>query len=131
MVSWDTRMLSFWGYRIFSHLEICSGDQSRISFTGNDRSQLHMDGKKARLGSQSRLPGLMICFIGSIEWTPAVARHLPAHRLRSPLQPLAISRIDEPGGIPREMSSRSASVSVRSQRRRAAGTIPPRCDNKN
>src|SRR5216684_5220708 len=31
MVSWDTRMLSFLGYRIFNHPEICSGDQSRIS----------------------------------------------------------------------------------------------------
>ena len=31
MVSWDTRILSFWGYRIFNHPEICSGDQSRIS----------------------------------------------------------------------------------------------------
>ena len=45
--------------------------------------------------------------------------------------PLAISRIDEPEAIPREMSSRSASVSVRAERRRAAGTIPPRCVNKN
>ena len=31
MVSWDTRMLSLLGYWIFSHPEICSGDQSRIS----------------------------------------------------------------------------------------------------
>jgi hypothetical protein len=31
MVSWDTRMLSSSGYRIFNHPEICSGDQSRIS----------------------------------------------------------------------------------------------------
>ena len=31
MVSWDTRMLSSSGYWIFSHPEICSGDQSRIS----------------------------------------------------------------------------------------------------
>src|SRR5216683_396514 len=31
MVSWDTRMLSSSGYRIFSHPETCSGDQSKIS----------------------------------------------------------------------------------------------------
>src|SRR5260370_21606061 len=39
--------------------------------------------------------------------------------------------MDEPEAIPREMSSRSASVSVRGERRRAAGTIPPRCVSKN
>jgi hypothetical protein len=31
MVSWDTRRLSSSGYWIFSHPEICSGDQSKIS----------------------------------------------------------------------------------------------------
>jgi hypothetical protein len=45
--------------------------------------------------------------------------------------PSAISRIDEPEAIPREMSSRSASVSVRSDRRRVVGTTPPRCVNRN
>jgi hypothetical protein len=35
---------------------------------------------------------------------------------------LAISRIDEPEAIPREMSSRSGGVSARSERRRTAGT---------
>jgi hypothetical protein len=45
--------------------------------------------------------------------------------------PLAISRIDKPAAIPREMSSRSDSVSVRGERRRGAGTIPPRCVNRN
>jgi hypothetical protein len=45
--------------------------------------------------------------------------------------PLAISRIDEPDAMPREMSSRSVSVSVRPERRRTAGTMPPCCDNRN
>jgi hypothetical protein len=51
------------------------------------RPQLHVGGKKARLGPQSRLPGLIIGFLGSIQWTPAVVRHLPAYRRCSPLQP--------------------------------------------
>jgi hypothetical protein len=38
---------------------------------------------------------------------------------------LAISRIDESEASPREISSRSRSVSARSARRRIAGTIPP------
>ncbi len=46
-------MLSLLGYRIFNHPEICSGDQSRIEFTGNDRPQFYMGSKKARLRSQS------------------------------------------------------------------------------
>src|SRR5271154_3609222 len=39
---------------------------------------------------------------------------------------LAISRIDESETIPREISSRSARVRARGDRRRAAGRIPPR-----
>jgi hypothetical protein len=31
MVSWDTRMLGSAGYWVFSHPEICLGDQSKIS----------------------------------------------------------------------------------------------------
>jgi hypothetical protein len=45
------------------------------------------------------------------------------------VEPLAIARIDEPEAIPREMSSRSAKVSARPERRRAAGAIPPRGNN--
>jgi hypothetical protein len=41
----------------------------------------------------------------------------------------AISRIDKPEAIPREMSSRSASVSASRERRRAAGGMPPRGNN--
>ena len=42
---------------------------------------------------------------------------------------LAVSRIDEPEAIPREISSRSARVRARRDRRRAAGRIPPRGNN--
>jgi hypothetical protein len=55
-------------------------------FTHNDLLHLHVDGKKARLGSQGRLPGLVIGFIGSIERSPAMARHLSAHGRHSSLQ---------------------------------------------
>jgi hypothetical protein len=43
---------------------------------------------------------------------------------------LAISRMDEPEAIPREMSSRSARVRASRERRRALGGIPPRGNNK-
>jgi hypothetical protein len=45
-------------------------------------------------------------------------------------RPLAISRIEEPEAIPREMSSRSPGVSVRSERRRTDGKNPPGRDTK-
>jgi hypothetical protein len=38
---------------------------------------------------------------------------------------LAIARTDWPSTMPREISSRSAIVSARRDRRRAGGTIPP------
>jgi len=44
-------------------------------------------------------------------------------------RPRAISRIEQPEAIPREMSSRSAKVSAHRERRRAAGGIPPRGNN--
>ncbi len=37
MVSWDTRMLGSSEYWVFSHPEICSGDQSRISLLATMR----------------------------------------------------------------------------------------------
>jgi hypothetical protein len=60
-----------------------------------------------------------------------MARDLPADRRDGPRNPLAISRIEEPQAIPREMFSRSASVSVSRERRRAAGAIPLCCANIN
>src|SRR5580658_959593 len=44
-------------------------------------------------------------------------------------RPRAISRIEQPEAIPREMSSRSATVSAHRERRRSAGAIPPRGNN--
>jgi hypothetical protein len=43
---------------------------------------------------------------------------------------LAVSRIGVPEAIPRDISSRSARVRVRRERRRVAGGIPPRSNNK-
>src|ERR1700758_1429888 len=58
-------------------------------FTGDHRPQLLVDGKKAHLGSQSRLPGLTIGFTGLIEWPPPMTRPLRAYRRHSPLQPFS------------------------------------------
>jgi hypothetical protein len=90
---------------------------SQARFTRNDLSQPPVHGKKALLGPQGRLPGLIIRLMRSIGGTA---------RSRC----LAISRIDEPDAIPREMSSRSDRRRARGERRRTAGGIPPRGNNK-
>ncbi len=48
-------------------------------FTRNDLLQLHMDGKKAPLGPQSRLPGFVVGFVGSIHRTATMTCDFPAH----------------------------------------------------
>ena len=118
-------MLSLLGYRLFNHPEICSGDQSRMSLLATiirsflRRARRHGVGRRA--DSQARRSA-----------SPARYSGRPLGRATSRLtvdaarcKPRAISRIEEPEAIPREMSSRSASVSVRTERRRTAGTIPP------
>src|SRR5215475_5490990 len=129
MVSWDTRMLSSSGYGVFSHPEICSGDQSRISLLATMSRNLrftasrHLFGRKAetqawRSASWARLAG-------PPPWRATSRLTVEAARSRR----LAISRIDEPEAIPREISSRSASVSASRERRRATGGMPPRGSN--
>src|SRR5439155_20253996 len=53
-------------------------------FTRNDVPQLHVDGKKAALGPQGRLPGFAVRLTGSIRRTATMPCDLPAHgRYRS------------------------------------------------
>ena len=83
-------------------------------------------GKKAHLGfAMTRAPCLTVGFTGSIEWTPAMTCHLPAHCRQRNLScnPLRISRIVETlrffvRCLP------LASVRVRGERRRAEEILP-------
>src|SRR5258707_15712252 len=104
MVSWDTRMLSFLGYRIFNHPEICSGDQSRISLLATIVRSFPWVARRHVLGRKA----------DSQAWESAsLARYCgrPPGRATSPLtvdaahcNPLAISRMDEPEAITHEIS---------------------------
>jgi hypothetical protein len=70
--------------------------------------------------------------MGAIGRTATVATNLPAHCGGRPIQSpgnLSKRRIGKSEAIPREMSSRSASVSASRERRRAAGGMPPRGNN--
>src|SRR5712664_1010790 len=55
-------------------------------FTRNHLPQLHMNGQKAQLGPQGRVPRSLIRFIRSILRTATMTCHLPAHRRRGALQ---------------------------------------------
>src|SRR5580698_9074515 len=79
--------------------------------TRNDVPQLAVLGKQTALRTQGRNPSLLICIMGTIGRTATMASYLPAHGRRRPIQASRISRIEEPEAIPREMSSRSATVS--------------------
>src|ERR1700733_590791 len=130
MVSGDTRILRLWGKPRFSHPEICSGDQFRISLRATIvRSSLRRASKHGlgrRADFQAWWSALLARYRGRPPWRATSRLTVEAARCKL----LAISRIDEPEAMPRETSSRSASVRVRSERRRTAGTIPPCCDNK-
>src|SRR5271154_6616900 len=125
MVSGDTRRLLSLGYWIFSHPETCSGDQSSTSLLttiSRNRSWMarrHSLGRRA--DSQATESASLARYM---ERPPCRATSLltvDAARLRL----VAISRIDEPDAIPREMSPRSVRVSACGERRPTAGTIPP------
>jgi hypothetical protein len=62
---------------------------------------------------------------GIVSWRAISRLTVEAARARR----RAISRIEEPEAIPREISSRSASVSANRERRRGAGEMPPRGNN--
>jgi hypothetical protein len=81
-------------------------------FTRNDIPQLPVDGEEALLRSQGRVPGMVIRHMGSIGRTATVARisRLTVEAARSRRR--TMSRSGQPEAIPREMASRSASVSA-------------------
>jgi hypothetical protein len=122
-VSCDTWQAS--GCVRFSQPAICSGDQFRSSLAATAcrnwscTANLHGFGRRAR--SQARL-------------SEAAARYGPEPPLRAISRPTvdgarprlqAIRRNECPCTNPREISSRSASVSASLERRRGDGRIPP------
>jgi len=93
------------------HLDGVSKEQrnshlKRQRFLTTNSNLCSMHGKKARLGPQGRLPGLVISFMGSILRTATMVCHLPAHRRRSALQTFGSITKRRAEATPREMSSR-------------------------
>lgn len=97
-------MLSSAGYWIFSHPEICSGDQSRISLLATTFRSFTCLARRQRLGrradSQAWWSASWARYSGRPPWRATSRLTVDVARSR----PLAISRIDEPEASPREMS---------------------------
>ena len=89
-----------------------------------------MEGQATGLRPQGRLPGLGVGLVSSILRAPAMAGHLSVTVELARPRCWAMTRIEQPLAIPREMSSRSAHVSARRERRRTGGAIPPRRANR-
>ena len=93
-------------------------------FTRNEGAELVVKGQATDLWPQGRLPGLGVGFVSSVlrpPWRATSRLTVEPARLRC----WAMTRTEQPLAIPREMSSRSAKVSARPERRRTGGAIPP------
>src|SRR5258708_28232540 len=86
MVSWDTRIPSSLGYSVFSHPEICLGDQSKISLLVTTSRNLGCRARRHFFGRKARLPGVVICLMRPIAGTATMAGDLPAHRRSRSIQ---------------------------------------------
>src|SRR5580700_2991319 len=125
MVSCDTRRLSSLGYCRFSHPEICSGDQSCISLLATRVRSLSCRASRQTFGRkadcQAWESASLARYCTRPPWRATSRFTVELARLRC----WAMTRMEQPLAIPREMSSRSANVSARPERRRTGGAIPP------
>src|SRR5215217_5678675 len=124
MVSCDTYIASSSGYSLLSQPEICSGDQSALSFSATNSRRRSFTESRHLLGRRA----LCQAFSSAL-----VARYLLRPRLRfTSLQTVeadrpsrsAIARRDAPVASLREISSRSEGVSAHLRRRRSGGEMP-------
>ncbi len=106
------------------------GEQGRENQTGQQTPKVVQNTKKDRKNQGTQKTGTRYPPSPLLERRPPwrVTSRLTVDAARS--RPMAISRIDEPAAMPREISSRSAKLSARRERARATGAIPPRGTNK-
>src|SRR5580704_5777249 len=101
MVSWDTRRLSSSGYWVFSHPEICLGDQSRISLLATMFRNFRWMERRQRLGRKADCQASPSAGLARYAGRPPcrATSRLTVDTARC--KHLAISRIDEPEASPR------------------------------
>jgi len=126
MVSWDTLILWSSGYRVLQPSGYLLGDQSSISLLATMSRTLRFTARRHLFGRMAETQlGDLHHGHGRQDRPPWRATSRPTVETARSRRP-AMSRVDKPEAIPREMSSRSASVSASHERRRAAGAMPPR-----
>src|ERR1700730_15721233 len=86
MVSWDTRIPSSLGYSVFSHPEICLGDQSKISLLVTTSRNLGCRARRHFLGRKADSGGVVIRLMRPIGGTATMGGALPAHRRSRSIQ---------------------------------------------
>ncbi len=125
MVSCDTRIASSRGYSLLSQPEICSGDQSSLSFSATKSRRSSFIASRHLFGRRA------LCQLRSSAFA---ARYLTRPPLRSTSRHTveaerpsraAIARRDSSAASPREISSRSTKVSAHLLLRRCGGEKPP------
>jgi len=117
-------MLSSSGYWVFSQPEICFGDQSRSVYS--QRCSATSRGWKEGSAWAARPTARLL---RPLDWLDMQGGHHDVATSRLTVDTaaskhLAISRFDAPEASPREISSRSRSVSARSARRRYCRSNP-------
>src|SRR6202795_1479320 len=116
MVSWDTRRLSSWGYSVFNHPEICSGDQSNNSLLATISCSCSWRASRQGFGRNADFQAWSSASLARYAERPPcrATSRLTVDTARS--RCWAIVRSAAPEASPREISSRSGSVSARSER---------------
>src|SRR5215208_1925962 len=125
MVSCDTYIASSSGYFLLSQPEICSGDQSALSFTATKSRRRSFTESRHLLGRRALCQAFSSALVARYLLRPPL-RFTSRHTVEAgrPSR-AAIARRESPAASPREISSRSVGLSVHPRLRRTGGEMPP------
>src|SRR4029450_2584373 len=113
------------GNSCFSQPEICSGDHCIASFCATRHRSSLCSARRQGLGRNARSQALLSARFARYPGLPPLRRSSRLTVDGDRRRPCAIPRIDWPAAMPREISSRSSTLSAAAALRRDAGAIPP------
>src|SRR5215212_7963412 len=125
MVSCDTYVASSSGYFLLSQPEICSGDQSALSFCATKSRRRSFTESRHFLGRRALCQAFSSALVARYLLRPPL-RFTSLHTVEAgrPSR-AAIARRESPAASPREISSRSVGLSVHPRLRRTGAEMPP------
>src|SRR5215203_2962359 len=125
MVSCDTYIASSSEYSLLSQPEICSGDQSALSFCATNSRRRSFTESRHLLGRRALCQAFSSALVARYLLRPPL-RFTSLHTVEAGLPSrAAIARRESPAASPREISSRSTKVSAHRRLRRSGGEKPP------